>query len=291
MATVVQIRISNFELLLEHNTTPLLQEELRHAIKLHRKALESESISCFSEDLNTAHAKIEQHWKRVYADMLTTASLLWCMRIFDHFLRSKLLEDYANVPYIVSGPALTFAKLIAKQHHRDPREGIVDETYQSYVVFPLEEYKLDRDTIEDKLIAVAAREGHPGSDIQPLIDTRNWAKLAAVLMGDRDIITKLTERSACPSEISDLILAGISRVQNEHFASLTSPSTFTLAPTRDKSSLFPRLSFRSTAYDALASGFKWNSSRARIENSSDDRLILLEEADLSSSMINLKKVE
>jgi len=291
MATVrtcVLMRIANFELLLEQSPTPLLQEELRDAIKLHRNALESEDIGSFIPDLNAVHAKIDEHWKSIYADMLITASLLSGMRLFERFLLSKLLEDYANKPYTVSGPALSLAELIAKQHHRDPREDntTLDDTYQFHVISPLKEYKLDKDSVENKLIAVAAREGRPGNDIQPLIGTCDWAKLAAVLSSDRDIMIKLTQRSAYLVEVSKIILAGISRVQNKYFTCLTSPSTFTLAPTRDQTSLFPKL----FTWARLGSG--GGSSGPKVENSSDDRQFLLgEDLPLPSFLVNLKKIE
>ena len=57
-------------------------------------------------------AKIDEHWAKVYANMLTIAALLWDMRLFEHFLRSKLLEEYAKEPYVVSGPTLSLAELL-----------------------------------------------------------------------------------------------------------------------------------------------------------------------------------
>ena len=264
-------RIINFGYLLTQNPTPLLQQQLSHAMVLHQQAIESPDINPFLRDLDVLHAQIEKHWARVYSDMLTTASLLWDINMFQRFLCSKLLEDYANEPYIVSGRILTLAESTVKQDQRhlagatEDDNTISDEQYRDHVVFPLEESNLDRDYVEQKLRAVAARQGRPGNDIQPLIDACDWTKLAAALTSDRDIVTKLTQRSATFAEASEKILAGINRVQNKYFTSLSGPSTFTLASTGYQTSSSPRGSFARGIFDAIASGLKWDSPSSRVE--------------------------
>ncbi len=299
---IAEIRIVNFGFLLKQNPTPLLQEELYHAIKLHAEALDSPDIRQFIPDLNASHAQLGKHWARVYADMLTTASLSWDIYLFERFLRLKLLEDYVGEPYEVNDRMLSLAECTAKQDMRH-LTGVTgednttsDEEYREHVVFPLEESKLDRAHVERKLRAVAARRGCPGSDIQPLIDARDWAKLAAVLTSDQEIILKLTQRSVCPVGISEKILTGINRIQNKYFASLSGPSTFTLASTGYQTSPSPLHSFTSSVYDAIASGFKGNSPSSRAENRSDDRQLLLGEDVSAQSLplvtkVNLKKME
>jgi len=295
---IALFRIVYFGFLSRQNHTPLLQEELHRAIILHVDAVESPDISPFIPDLDAIHAQIEEHWARVYGNIFTTASLLWDINVYEQFLQSKLLEDYANEPFEVVGRTLRLAECTAKQDTRRFTEPIGDTTsdkeYRDHVVFPLEESILDRSHVENKLRAVAARQGRPGSDIQRLIDACDWAKLAAVLTNDRDIILRLTQRSACPAEISKKILAGINRVQNKYFTSLSSPSTFTLAPAEHRTSPLPKNSFWGI-YDAIASSFKGESPR--VKESSDERRSLLgedisgEDLPLSISVVNLKKLE
>ena len=293
-------RIIHFGYLLTQNPTPLLQQQLSHAMAKHQQALESSDINPFVQDLDTLHAQIEEHWARVYSDMHITASLLWDINMFQRFLRSKLLEDYANEPYEVSGRMLSLAESTAKQDkHRlagptKEHSTIPDEQYRDHVIFPLEESKLDRDYVENKLRAVAARQGRPGNDIQPLIDACDWTKLAAVLISDRDIVTKLTQRSETFAEVSKKILDGINRVQNKYFTSLSGPSTFTLASTGYQTS--PRGGFAWGIFDTIASSLKWDSPSSRVENPSDGRRLLLEEDVSAQSLplltkVNLKKME
>jgi len=299
---IALIRIVNFGFLLKQNPTPLLQDELRHAITLHAEAVDSPDFHKLIPDLNTIHAQIEEHWARVYADMLTTASLLWDINMFERFLQSKLLEDYLNEPFEITGRILTLAEYTVKQDKScvagptGADNTTSDEQYRNHVIFPLEESKLDRAHVENKLRAVAARRGRPGSDIQPLIDACDWTKLAAALTSDRDIVTKLTQRSATFAEASEKILAGINRVQNKYFTSLSGPSTFTLASTGYQTSSSPRGSFARGIFDAIASGLKWDSPSSRVENPSDDRRLLLGEDVSAQSLplltkVNLKKME
>jgi len=295
---VILARIANFGFLLQQNPTPLLREELNRAITLHHNAFESSDINQFVPDLNASHAHLEGHWARLYSDMLTTASLLWDMNMFEHFLSSKLLEDYANEPFEVLGRELSLAECTAKQHARRPSTGndtASDKEYRDHVVFPLEEFMLDREHVESKLRAVATRRGCPGSDIQPLIDACDWTRLAAVLTNDRDIILRLEERSACSKETSKKILTGINRVQNKHFTSLSSPSAFTL-PSAEPSPL-PRRGFVSSMYDAIASNFRGDTSSSKVDKSPDEHQSLLgrdslaQNLPLSISAVNLKKLE
>ena len=151
---IALVRIVNFAYLLTQNPTPLLHQQLSHAMVLHQQALESPDINPFLRDLDVLHAQIEKHWAKVYSDMLTTASLLWDINMFQRFLCSKLLEDYANEPYVVSGRMLSLAESTVRQDQRHlarPSEDdntISDEQYRDHVVFPLEESNLDRDYVE-----------------------------------------------------------------------------------------------------------------------------------------------
>jgi len=282
---VLLTRIFHFGYLLQLNPTPLLLEELHRAIILHLNAYDSADVNPLIPDLNTSHSRIEEHWARLYSDMLTRASLQWDMDMFEQFLSSKLLEDYSNQPFKVLGRMLKLAECTTKQ----------DKEYQDHVVLPLEESMLDREYVENKLRAVAARKGRPGNDIQQLIDACDWPRLAEALTNDRDIILRLARRSACSKETSKRILAGIDRVQNKHFASLSSSSEFTLAPAGHQPSPFLRVA--GGVFDAIASSIKGDTPSSNVNKSPDELRPLLgrdnltQDLPLSISAVNLKKLE
>jgi hypothetical protein len=243
------------------------------------------------------------------------------MVMFQRFLSSKLLEDYTKEPYTVNTYMLTKARCVSEQNDRSltvPRakdDNISDEIYQNYVVFPLEEMMLNRNHVENKLRTAFARQGQPGSDIQPLIDRCDWAKLAAVLTSDRELVAKLKEPMPIP-ELCERILQGINQVQAKYFTELKSPSTFTISThAREMSAKQTTTSIdeRSTTLssatvsihtgrqsaDLSKNGFTWNiynsiASRFREKpNPETEASPLLSDTfwNTESPYVNLKKIE
>jgi hypothetical protein len=104
----------------------------------------------------------------------------------------------------------------------------VDNFYQESVTSVLHEMMLDQDHAKCKLQAVAARDGQPGSDIQPLIDNCQWGALAAALVKDRILVERLFT-SADEEKTGKKIIHGIDRVQKKYFDNLTSPSRFLIS--------------------------------------------------------------
>jgi len=294
-------RILGFTFLLHQNPTPLLQEQLSHAIVLHTRALDNTEFSNKSicDDLDTAYKLVEEHWTRLHANMGILTTLLWDINLLEQFLRSKLLEDYANEPYEVRGRMLSLAECTARptQQRLSPHteeDDYSDKYYQEHIIFPLEESKLERAHVEDKLRAVAARHGRPGNDIQPLIEAREWKALAVVLTNDRKLTITLIQRSALSRQGSDRILAGINQIQNAHFESISSASEFTL---RNKSQSSTIRGFIFGICDAVTSHFTESSPGPGVGNSSDRRPLLedvltqTQNLPLSTSKVNLKKLE
>jgi len=280
---IVELRIAHFTFLLQQKLTPLLYEQLSHAIQLHLQALSSSDVTPFAPDLDASYDQINEHWKKIYANMATTATLFIGINELEQFLRFKLLEDYANESYEASDRILSLAESTAKQHLAGPineDSTTSDELYEDHVVFPLEESKLDRDCVEKKLLAVAERKGRPGNDIQPLIDARNWGRLAVVLLSDREITIKLTQRSPTFAEVSQRILKGISRFERAYFKTLSSPSEFVLAPRGHQR--------RGFAWDILMMAtLKRNTPDPGIET--DDRDMLMG-GDIAVTGVDLKKL-
>jgi hypothetical protein len=231
---LIERRIINFEILLLDHLTPLLREQILHAIALHREALQQPDVDPYLEDLDDLHDQLKGHWTKVYGNLISRAYLLQDIILFQQFLIAKLLEDYTNEPCPVNKWVLDQAKCIIEQEdHAMARDGsVVDTTYQVHVVFPLEEMMLSRDHVENKLLAAAIGLGHSGSDIQRLIDRRDWLNLAMVLTNDRGLALKLFEgqpSGICDAKTYERILQGIDQIKGKYFTELLDSSTFTIS--------------------------------------------------------------
>lgn len=98
--------------------------------------------------------------------------------------------------------------------------------YQRRVTFILEELMLNQAHVESKMQAAVARGGKPGSDVQPLIDRYEWAKLAAVLVIDQMLTIQLFGKS---DDTGEKVLNSISRIQKKYFRELINPSRFVIS--------------------------------------------------------------
>ncbi|KAL9127213.1 MAG: hypothetical protein Q9217_003869 [Psora testacea] len=230
---IIQRRILNFETLLCLNQTPLLQEQVRHAISLHCEALDAPDASPFIEDLNTLYVQIGEHWKKVNGNMVVAVSLRQSIFALEVFLVSKLLEDYANQPYHLEPGMRGIADCVAEERNRsrqisEGRDSISSARgYYDGFIFPLEEMVLNREHVEKKLHAAAERKGNPGSDIEPLIKRGDWPDLAGAILYDRELANRLFDTKAYTSEQHETVIQGIDRIQKEYFVELKSPTVFT----------------------------------------------------------------
>jgi hypothetical protein len=217
MRTLIDFRIWNFKALLLERLTPLLRAELHEAIKVYSEALEH-PVELSMTDLNDLYDRLTNHWNRIYGNFIGTARLLQDITMLQFFLTAKLLEDYANEPYLGNQWTLDRAQYV--------RDGNDTEAYRTHIVFPLEELMLNRDRVEQKILAAAASERRPGGDIRPLIDRRDWRSLATALTDDRELTTKLFEGpSIDPITLSsfkrDKILRQIDEITEKYFAQLS----------------------------------------------------------------------
>lgn len=203
---------------------------MRHAIALHREALQHPDLEQFLDDLDTLHDQLKAHWAKVYGDLISRALLLQDMILFQQSLIAKLLEYYTNKPYTIDRWTLDQARCVIGQDGRaGARDGSnTDKTYQVHVVYPLDEMMLSRDLVGNKLRA-AAKEANSGSDIQPLIDRCDWSNLARALKDDRELALQLFEGQPLEMNKRERILRGISRIKSKDFAELSDPSTFTIS--------------------------------------------------------------
>ena len=104
----------------------------------------------------------------------------------------------------------------------------MDSFYREHVTSVLHEMMLDQDHVGRKLQAAAARDGQSGSDVQPLIDSCQWAALATALVKDGVLVERLF---ALPEKekFGKKIIQGIDRVQ-KYFDTFTSPTRFLISP-------------------------------------------------------------
>lgn len=116
---VLKFRIANFESLLIEHLTPLLRQEIHHAIKLHRnEAIEQHDTTNQGDLMNyltyidTVNEKLEEHWTKLYGDFVSRAVLIRNLAFFQTFLTEKLLEDYDGQPYIATPFAISQAFLV-----------------------------------------------------------------------------------------------------------------------------------------------------------------------------------
>ena len=232
----IEHRIRNLKTLLLERLTPLLREQIRHAIALHTEALEHPNVDQYLDDLDSLHDQLMEHWTKVYGDLISRAYLIQDVVLFQQFLVAKLLEDYTNEPYTVDKWVLNQAKrAIEHEDHARLKDGSdVDMMYQVHVVFPLEEMMLSRDHVENKLRAAAIGREHPRSDIQPLIDRRDWSNLAAALTNDRHLALKLFGGPSFDTNILNdstqkRILRTIDEIKGKYFSELSDSSTFAIS--------------------------------------------------------------
>ncbi|WEW56816.1 hypothetical protein PRK78_002271 [Emydomyces testavorans] len=223
----IQLRIHNLRLLLLERLTPLLRNQILHAIRLHSEALEQTNIKSYLADLDTVHEQVMEHWTKVYGNLTSRADLLQDMVLFQQFLTAKLLEDYTQTPCKCNdfGVVLVMILDAVKDGHQK-----ATGYYQTRMVYPLEEMMLDRDHVEKKLRTAAA--GQAGGDVQPLIDRCDWSTLAATLMSDRELALKLNERALDGFTFEIMratVLRKIDKIKSKYFAELSHPSTFTIS--------------------------------------------------------------
>ena len=222
---LLQRRMIDLETILRPALTPLLRQQIREAIALHRSAIEASNLDPHLEDLNARYTQIEKRWADINSNVKTVATTRQNVSVFSEFLIHKLLEDYTGQPYTLSDGMLLIVDE-AVNHSRDKNIGSL--AYRHNITFSLEELALNTLWVEKKLSAAATRRGRPDNDIQPLVNEHDWPQLAATLISDREIAARLFEESWCSQELYERIVKGITHIQTRYFKELQSSTEYIL---------------------------------------------------------------
>ena len=226
---LIEYRIDDLSTILRYALTPLLRQQIREAIALHRDAAGAPNLNPYLEDLNARYAEIKKHWAKLSGDMVVATAILRNICLFGEFLAFELLEDYTNQPYSLSNDMLAVVDVAIKErtHPRDKEIG--STAYHKNITFLLEEMALNTPWVEKKLSTVAARRGRSGDDIQPLINEHDWPQLAVTLLSDRELAARLMEESFCSQELYERVAEGITHIQTRYFEKLRGPTEYTLS--------------------------------------------------------------
>lgn len=180
--------------------TPRLEDEITSAINIYTETAKSpilnlERTTAHLSDLKSA---IEAHWKMLFADMRTAGQTFDMIGTFREFIGMRLLEDHAGHKPSETDPVILLlaqCKGGLEERSRVTQRPIrkvetPEKVYNDRVIMVLDEM-LDRAHVETKIQSALTRNGQAGSDIQPLIDNCDWAGLAAMLIKDEILTTKL----------------------------------------------------------------------------------------------------
>lgn len=212
--------------------TPRLQERIESTIRIYQETANQQDPDVIEsgKHLMALAEAIEHHWTQIFADVNKTALIFRYMWSFRIFLRAKLLEDYVGRHHKVNINILSLGRSQGelKDRQRAARElhtqlDHIDDIYQQRVVIVLDELMLDRAHVESKLRAAVARDGKPGSDIQPLIDRCDWTNLATLLCKDQFLTTQLFSKE---ENSEKEIQQAIRRMQKKYFLKIISPLEF-----------------------------------------------------------------
>ncbi|KAI9841304.1 MAG: hypothetical protein M1837_000790 [Sclerophora amabilis] len=224
---------------LRSDLTPLLRHEMKTALDNHLHAIyqpPSEINNQIMDGLQTQRRSIEAHWNRTNKDMKKFGDMFREMRVIEFFLQDKLSEDYVDASYAVPERVLDLARIkgdaedrkLAASRLTGGNEDELDKLYQEVVVSPVEELMLDLGYVELRMRAALARGGKPGSDIQPLVDSCNWADLATILVEDRKYSPRAVAGSLQPTLANWIVLHRLNDVQKTYFTELSSEGAFTI---------------------------------------------------------------
>lgn len=236
---VLTARVSRLAALKAANIgTPRFIAQLESTIKIYGEIMKMEPANLYE---TTQHIKalmdaLEEYWAKLFPNFDSATVLYSRMSMQRQFVTSKLLEDYLDIPYVVSPHLVWLARSQWEPTNREQAAqflGItLDETdnfYYGNVTSPLHEMLLDPEHVARKLQAAGARNGQPASDIQPLIDRCEWAALASALVKDRILVDKLIGKSDL-YDTRKRLHRSIDRMQEKYFDTLISPERFVISP-------------------------------------------------------------
>ncbi|ERF73952.1 hypothetical protein EPUS_05375 [Endocarpon pusillum Z07020] len=235
---VLTARVSRLSALKAANIgTPRFIAQLESTIKIYGEIMKVEpaNIRETTQHIQALMDALDDYWAKMFPSFDSAAVLYTRMSMQRQFVTSKLLEDYLDIPYVVSPHLVWLARSQGDPTDREQAAqflGIkLDDTekfYHGNVTSTLHEMLLDPDHVAVKLRAAAARNGQPASDIQPLIDRCEWASLASALVKDRILVDKLIAKSDL-YDTRKRLHRSIDRVQEKYFDTLISPERFVIS--------------------------------------------------------------
>lgn len=231
----IQTRLGYLKLASFDQVTPLLRKEINYAIKLHTEVTQQPDIWNFEHigDLDTVYDQVIKHWTKVFDDFPSRVHLIKDIALFQQFLTAKLLGDYTEKSYVINPWTAGQASMVQQRQAEADSAEALDKAYQTHIVYPLEEMMLDRDHVEHKLVTAASKEPYPRGDVQRLIDKCDWSSLAATLFNDRilagDLFAETPVDPTCFNvSTRTLVLRCIDELKDRYFATLSSPTVYTL---------------------------------------------------------------
>lgn len=215
--------------------TPRWNKHLRSTITIFRQIVlqEAGDVDSTYRHIDALCDELKNHWNVIFGDPFEAGRMYKQISTFEEFLRSKLLEDYTEKraplvhPHIL---VLGKCKGSLEDRERAAKElskplAKLDEFYSDSVDLAIQELGIDPDHVESKFRNAAGRQGEPGSDIKPLIDHCDWARLAEVLVKDRMMAGILLG----DQRLYDKVISSIDRTQKRYFDSLVNPSRFVIS--------------------------------------------------------------
>ena len=236
-------RIRLLKVSLIHPQSPLLRKLIYDAIRL------SETPGYIEKDIDILYDRIVAGWARIHQSLICKAYLFENMVFFHRFLTAILLMDYAKEPYTISPWVLTQAGIVMLHRAGDSCDDDL-VSYPNRILFPLEQMMLNRDHVENRLLATISENSDNRGHVQSLIDKKNWSDLTTTIKNDRDLTISLFREELFYQRAVNItgrrkILKGIDKVQAKYLARLN--------PITDTHSRGG-----STKGSAYSGGFVWN---------------------------------
>ena len=223
-------------LLINYPLTPKLREQIISGINVYLETSKEQTskVEATIDHLDAIKSTIESRWKMLFTNMGFLARLLQQIGIFQEFLKFKLLEDYGkDKPYTVDERVICLGRFKGGLSDRERaaqevgvRQDELDDLYEERVVFVLKELMFDRAHVESKMRTALARDGQPGSDVQPMIDRHDWASLAATLLKDEVLAIRLFQQD---NDLGKKVQRGIKRTREKYFSELVNPNNFVIS--------------------------------------------------------------
>lgn len=246
---LLEYRISTYKIhLRDESTTPLLEIEMKHALRVHSEVLSMDSD--FSADmdltrkLDALHNDIQMHWSNVFVSFDERATLQAGMGAYGAFVKTALLDDYSSLSNTnVPGMDSFLSEKNAWIHRQGTAAAEVDpenqrKGYHLYVALPLTEMGMDIPHVSKRLCfsAAACQAGakDSGHFVSRLIQDCDWKSLAETLINDRHLAEVLFRHGSqwlrnWGPEMLATILKKNEELRQKYFEHLVSPENYTIS--------------------------------------------------------------